>query len=64
MQAKEVLQLMYSCELIIDLRGNLFEYNGPIGIVEATAHFGTHELLEIKLLDGKLLFIVDIPVEQ
>ena len=61
MQTKDVLQLMYSMELLIELRGKTFEYNGPIGVVEATAHFGDHELLEMKLLDGKLLLVVDVP---
>ena len=63
MQTKDVLDLMYSVELIIELRGKLFEYNGPIGVVEATAHFGDHKLLEIKLLNGKLLLVVDVPGE-
>ena len=63
MQTKDVLDLMYSIELIIELRGKYFEYNGPIGVVEATAHFGEHKLLEIKLLDGKLLLVVDVPVD-
>jgi len=61
MQAKNVLQFMHSGELLIELRGKTFEYSGPVGIVEAIAHFGTHKLVEIKLLDGKLLLIVDVP---
>ena len=64
MKTIEVLQLMYSCELLIELRGKTFEYNGPIGVVEATAHFGEHKLLEIKLQDGKLLLVVDLTEAQ
>ena len=58
MKAKEILDLMEKGELTFQFKETFFKYDGAIGIVEATAHFGDFNIEELKLVDGRLFFRV------